>query len=58
MTITEKYIEALKTLNEFVPVSVWVERFAQMYPKNWMEISSSSLERDIIGWAIPQYHIG
>lgn len=32
MKINEKYLEALKTFDEFVPVSVWAEKFAKMYP--------------------------
>jgi len=32
MKINEKYLEALKTFDEFVSVSVWAEKFAKMYP--------------------------
>lgn len=32
MKIVEKYVEAIKTFDDFVPVSVWAEKFATMYP--------------------------
>ncbi len=32
MKIHEKYLEALKTFNEFVTVSEWAVKFAEMYP--------------------------
>lgn len=32
MKIVEKYLEALKTYTEYVTVSEWAEKFAEMYP--------------------------
>lgn len=32
MTIKQKHLEALKTFDDYVPVSEWAERFGQMFP--------------------------
>lgn len=35
MTISEKYLEALKTLGDWVIVSEWAKKFAELYPDEY-----------------------
>lgn len=35
MTVSEKYLEALKTLNDWVIVSEWAKKFAELYPDEY-----------------------
>lgn len=42
MTISEKYLEALKTLGDWVIVSEWAKKFAELYPDEYAKAETQA----------------
>lgn len=42
MTISKKYLEALKTINDWVIVSEWAKKFAELYPDEYAKAEAQA----------------
>lgn len=42
MTISEKYLESLKTIGEWVIVSEWAKKFTELYPDEYAKAEAQA----------------